>query len=161
MTSCSLYNWSTYTFFFTLLPAHHFHECFHVETGKQKIHKKKREKTMMSRCSCIVTGGNYAWAGEFHVNSKQWVIWVMQSNGKKTQGCIHAQVESSLPIGVQTFTQLKKHTARLLQNCWWKIVVKPHRYSQMGNFFTKRGWYVKIHWLVGNSTSDTICCCQW
>ena len=26
----------------------------HVETGKQTIHKKQREKTMMSRCSCIV-----------------------------------------------------------------------------------------------------------
>ena len=35
---------------------------------------------------------------------------------EKTQGCIHAQVESYLPIGVQTFTQLKP-TARLLQNC--------------------------------------------
>ena len=34
--------------FFTLLPAHHFRECFHVETGKQTIHKKEREKTMMS-----------------------------------------------------------------------------------------------------------------
>ena len=40
------------------------------QENKQYI-KKEGEKTMMSRCSCIVMGGNYAWAGEFHVNSKQ------------------------------------------------------------------------------------------